>query len=684
MKLLLIIWLTVPAGFAQEVGRNAAVRNDGSATFKTTAQLVVETIEVKDRSGKPVEGLDATEFTLTEDGVLQTIRFFEYRKLQATPDLLSAEARSQAPPAGPSGRVQYKDKRLLALYFDFTASGVSDRLRALAAAEKFIRSHMTADDLIALMIFSGGSAQMLADFTGDRDALENSIQALSLREMNGLEESGSDLNIGDTGAAFGQNDGEFNIFSTDRQLSALQTAAKLLGRISGKKSLIYFGGGLRLNGMDNQAQLHATINAAVRAGVSFWPIDSRGLTAEAPLGDASKGSPGGIGMYTGAAALAAGTNLQRSQDSLWTLAADTGGKALFDSNDLTAGIVQAQRATSSYYILGYYTGNDAADGKFRNIKITVKSNLAVNLSYRRGYYSGRKFSKLAAADRERQLEDALMAGDPITDLSIAMEVDYFRLNRAEYLVPLTVKIPGNELTLARRGGADRTRIDFIGEVKDEFGTTVQNVRDKVDVKLSAAAAAELSKHPIEYDTAFTLLPGKYSVKFLARDLETGRIGTYQTLFAVPDLNRNDQRVPVSSVVLSSQQAGAADVIYSASKKTDTANPLLRDGRKLVPSVTRVFSKSGELHIFAHAYPSTIGNHRPLIAFAALYRGQTKALETPALRLMHDASYKLSTVPVNIDIPLDRLPAGEYRCQLSIIDPASGTATFWQARILLVP
>ena len=123
-----------------------------------------------------------------------------------------------------------------------------------------------------------------------------------------------------------------------------------------------------------------------------------------------------------------------------------------------------------------------------------------------------------------------MLGDPITELTIAMEVNYFQLNRAEYFVPIVVKIPGSELALARRGGAEHTLIDFIGEIKDDFGTTITNVRDKVDIKLSDATAAELAKRPIEYDTGFTLLPGKYTIKFLARDDETGRIGTYQTTF----------------------------------------------------------------------------------------------------------------------------------------------------------
>src|ERR1700683_1380551 len=172
-----------------------------------------------------------------------------------------------------------------------------------------------------------------------------------------MDYSTDDASSPDTGAAFGQDDSELNIFNTDRQLSALQTAANMLGQLSEKKSLIYFASGLRLNGLNNQAQLHATVNSAIRAGVSFWPIDARGLVAEAPLGDATTGSPGNIGMYSGAAALAVTTNLQQSQDTLYALASDTGGKALLDYNDLAKGIVQAQQSITNYYILEYYPTN---------------------------------------------------------------------------------------------------------------------------------------------------------------------------------------------------------------------------------------------------------------------------------------------------------------------------------------
>ena len=171
-----------------------------------------------------------------------------------------------------------------------------------------------------------------------------------------------------------------------------------------------------------------------------------------------------------------------------------------------------------------------------------------------------------------------MPGDPITDLTIQMEVNYFQLNKAEYYVPVVMKIPGSELALARRGGAERTLIDFIGEIKDEFGTTVQNIRDMVDIKLSGETAAQLAKKPIEYDTGYTLLPGAYTIKVLARDDETGRVGTYMSKFVVPNLNKEDKRVPISSVVLSCQSRPARRALHRGQRQGSARTRWYRKAR----------------------------------------------------------------------------------------------------------
>jgi VWFA-related protein len=668
-----------------------------NATFTSNTQLVVETVVVRDKQGQIISGLKLEDFLLTEDGVPQTIKFFEFQQLDnpqpaplpasVRPELLARLPRAQIL-SERRDEVKYRDRRLLAMYFDMSAMGPPDQLRALRAAKSFVRDQMTAQDLVALMQFSSGSVQVFQDFTADRQRLLNILETMIVGED---ENAPVEANSGDTGAAFGQNDAEFNVFFTDRQLAALQTAAQMLSHLNEKKSLLYFSSGLRLNGVNNQAQLSATINAAVRAGVAFWPIDARGLVAGAPLGDATQASPGGAAVYTGSAANAARASFQRSQDTLFTLAADTGGKALLDSNDLARGIVEAQKSTGSYYVLGYYTSNEKLDGKFRRIEIKLKDGREATLDYRKGYYAQKVWTNLSSADKERQLEDALLLGDPLTELTLALEVSYFQLNRAEYFVPVAVKIPGRELALAKKRGAERTVIDFIGEIKDNFGTTVSNVRDKVDVKLSEAEAAQWNSRPLNYDTAFTLLPGRYKIKMLARDLVTGRIGTFEMPFVVPNLNKELERIPSSSVVLSSQQVPLSEMLYDASKdkgKSLAANPLVSGGAKLVPSVTRVFSKSKSLLVYWELYPGAApANPAPapaLFAYATLYRDGHKVLDSKPFSLTQATAAKLRTLPLRLDLPLAKIDPGEYRIQLNAIDPATQKASFWQTEILIVP
>ena len=698
-----------PQAPAQQQGQGEPVK------FSANTTLVVEIVSVKDKNGKIVEGLTAKDFTVTEDGKPQDIKFCEFQRLSDDPLPALTETtpakddkagsgkpaengapKVQVAPAVQSaiqpekpGDIRYRDRRLIALYFDMSAMGIPDQLRALSAAQKYIRSQMTGPDLMAIIKYNEGSVQVLQDFTPDRDLLSQTIDKLIVGEGQGFDEDAADDSAADTGSAFGQDNSEFNIFNTDRQLAALQTAVKMLGTLNEKKALVYFASGMRLNGVDNQAQLQSTINAAIRANVSFFPVDARGLVATPPLGDATHGSPGGTGMYTGSSAMAMMNNFAKSQDTMWSIAADTGGKALLDNNELGRGIKQAEESISSYYIVGYYTTNENLDGKFRRIKITLnRQDLSASLNYRQGYYAGKVFGKFTAAEKERQLEDALMMGDPITDLTIAMEVNYFQLNRAEYFVPLSVKIPGSELALARKGGYERTLIDFIGEVKDEYNTTVSNVRDKIDVKISDQTAAELAKRPVSYETGFTLLPGKYTVKFLARDAETGRIGTYMHTFVVPNLNKEEKRIPISSVVLASQRMDLGDSLYSAGKeKTQSVNqsvdPLVYNGEKLIPSVTRVFSKSRDLYVYLQAYERTATATQPLVAYVTFYRGHTKAFETPPLPVTDGLDPKTHAVPLRFSLALSKLPPGRYDCQVSVVDPAAQKAAFWQAPVMLI-
>jgi hypothetical protein len=199
----------------------------------------------------------------------------------------------------------------------------------------------------------------------------------------------------------------------------------------------------------------------------------------------------------------------------------------------------------------------------------------------------------------------------------------------------------------------------------------------------------LAKQPIEYEAGFTLLPGKYMIKFLARDDETGRIGTYQTTFVIPNLNKEEKRVPISSVVLSGQRVDLKSAIYNAAKAKDqdkeaTVNPLVQDGKKLIPSVTRVFSKGRDFYVYLQAYQQNATTAKPLVAFVSFYQGQMKVFETQPIAVTRASISKLGTVPLSFSIGLNQLPAGQYDCQVTVLNPTEMKGTFWQAPIMVLP
>ncbi len=197
---------------------------------------------MKDKQGNFIPGLTAKDFVLTEDGTPQTIRYCEHQNLTATAKPLPVEtsasenitiynrlANSQIAPESMDNE-RYKDKRLLALYFDMSALPPPDEMRALSAAEQFVRTQLTTADLVSIMRYNGGSVDILQDFTSDRNRLLSILETMVVGEGQGTADSVDDSSSADTGAAFGQDDSEFNVFNTDRQLSALQTAARMLGK----------------------------------------------------------------------------------------------------------------------------------------------------------------------------------------------------------------------------------------------------------------------------------------------------------------------------------------------------------------------------------------------------------------------------------------------------------------------
>lgn len=648
-------------------------------TFQTTTNLVIVNVTVRDKSGKLLDNLKKDDFILTEDDKPQTVSVFEVEHLssEALPPAVPIdnapalrtrpnEATPTAPVAAADGPASRRDKRLLALYFDFSSMQPQEQIRAQQAALKFLNQQMTASDLVGILTYTN-RLRVMQDFTNDRELLISEIQGFRVGEA---AENAADGATGpddtDDSGSFTPDETEFNIFNTDLKLVGLESAVKKLAMYPEKKALIYFSSGISRTGVDNESQLRATVNAAIRANVAFYPVDARGLVAMAPGGDASTASGSGTGIFTGKTQQGLRDKFNTSQETLSTLASDTGGKALLDSNDLTMGITQAQKDINSYYILGYYSTNEGLDGKYRRVKVRLKSDSQAKLDYRNGYYAGKTFQKFTASDKERQLEEALTLGDPFTELPLALEIDYFRMARDKYFVPITARIAGSALDLSKK---ETTELDFIGQIRDPSGRLIGGVRDGITLKFTGENASQLARKQIEYDSGVTLPPGDYRLKFLARENQNGKMGTFEMKFTVPDLSKQSSTVRMSSVVWSNQREPLAASVGSAgtSRKVLEAHPLVENGQKLVPDITRVFRKDQKLFVYFEVYDPGSEASPSVTAELMVFRGKSKAFESAPVRVTKPKSGRQNTLAFEFQMPLANIPAGRYTCQVSVID-----------------
>jgi VWFA-related protein len=681
-------------GAAALVCAGLLAQDDSSPTFKTNTNLVLVNVTVRDKSGKALENLKKDQFTLLEDGKPQEISVFELQRLngEVLPALEAplpalktrkpGEAKPAPEPAPPLKTAELKDRRLIAMFFDMSSMAAADQIRARDAAIKFIDTQMTASDVVSILNLTN-ELHTVQEFTNDRETLVDAIQNMHIGDSSDLAVGGpTGADSTDDSGEFTQDDTEFNIFNTDLKLSALEDAARKLAPFPEKKALIYFSSGVSKTGVENQSQLRATVNAAVRANVAFYPIDARGLVAMAPAGDATQASPKGTGVFTGAAQTGGRSAFHDTQDTIYTLAADTGGKAFFDSNDLLLGLKAVQADINSYYVLGYYSANPAQDGKYRHVTVKVASlPESAKLDYRRGYYAAKVWGKMSAGDKERQLEDALTLDDPFTDLPLALEVDYFQTGRDKYFVPITVRIAGSSLGLSAKSTTD---LDFIGQIRDPHGKMLGGIRDEIKLKLTDQNAAQLAQKHVEYDTGVTLPPGDYNLRFLARENQNGKMGTYEMKFIVPDLSKQTT-VRMSSVVWSNQREPLASSIGSAggNKKLQDAHPLVENGQKLIPDITRVFRKNQKLYVYFEVYdPGTVATPS-VSAELTMFRGKSKSFESAPVRVTKAKSGRANTLAFTFEMPLANVPPGQYTCQVSVIDEQARKFGFARAPLVVL-
>jgi VWFA-related protein len=706
LALLLAFTLAGPSLLSQD--------SQSDYSFRTRSELVLVNVTARDRNGNPVKDLKREDFTVLEDGKPQQIVSFDLENTDAivsnatleAPLLATGKSSKPVTPEEATARI-LKDRRLIILFFDLTSMQPEEIDRAVTAAVRYLDRQMSPADLVSV-ISLGSQLTVNQDFTSDKAALKNALQTLNLGGGQGFEEgtTGTTEGTPDTGGSFTVDDTEYNIFNTDRRLQALRSAADRLTRIDEKKSLIYFSSGMDRTGIENQSELRAAANAAVRANMAIYTMDIRGLQAIVPGGEAQNASLRGTSPYSGKATLNSLNSNFTTQETLVTLAGDTGGRAFLDSNDFSRVFTGVQQDTSLYYLLGYHSTNPARDGHFR--RITVKVNRpGLEIDFRRGYYAPADFQHSTREDRERQLDEEMASELPTTDLPVYLSAAYFRLGGNKFYVPVSVVVPGSQIPFSQKKDEDRATLDVLGEVLTPDKHPVGQIRDTV--KLSLKTTELVQRKNVQYNTGFTLPPGTYHLKFVLRENQTGRLGSFETDFTVPDLK--DFPVKMSSVVLAGQLNPAG--------KHKTENPLVRDGSEVIPSVTHVFSSGQHLYLYYEVYNPARGNTPAkgnstaivsgaansggagssgpnsssptsgsansgirLLSSVAFFQGNNKAYETPVVESAQLNAPDRHAAVFQLDVPLSSLKPGFYTCQVNVIDDAAGKFRFPRLALLV--
>ena len=669
---------------------------DEDYTFRSISELVLVNVTVRDKNGNFVRGLKPEDFTVLEDGKPQKVVSFDIESTDVVPTtdvaqvkLLKPQPAAPAPAAVPPSEVTnalgpLKDRRLIVLFFDLTSMQPDEIDHAATAAQNYVDHQMAPADLVSVVSL-GSSLQINQDFTTDKTQLKRVLDSFNAGGGQGFEEglTGTTEGTADTGGSFTADDTEYNIFNTDRRLEALRSISAELAHVEQKKSLIYFSSGMDRTGIENQSELRAAVNAAVRANLSIYTLDIRGLQALVPGGEAQNASLRGTSPYSGGSTLSALNSNFTTQETLVTLAGDTGGRAYLDSNDFSQVFKGVQNDTANYYMLGYHSTNPARDGRYR--RITVKLNRSgLKMDYRRGYYAPADFKHSNQEDRERQLDEELASDLPNTDLPVYLSAGYFRIAENKFYLPVSIVVPGSEIPFTRNSDKDKATLDVLGVATDNTSKrSLGEIRDTV--KLSVSSATGVQRKNVQYDTGFVLPAGQYHLKFVVRENQSGRMGSFETDVTVPDLK--NQPLKMSSVILASQ-------IQPAGKKGVANNPLARNGSEIIPSVTHVFTSGQHLYLYYEVYDPgrEAGKSKNegksgdsgirILSNVAFFQGKVKTYETPLVETSQLNAQDRHAAVFQLDVPLTQLKPGFYTCQVNVIDDAAGHFLFPRLALLV--
>jgi len=613
---------------------------DQEEVIRVSSNLVNFEVMVRDKKGKAITDLKAEDFILSENGVPQTISFFD--------STLSSSSRTNEPVKAASIPLTTEKhtlnsfpRNIISLVLDGQTTEGANLKHVRDGMTKYIRERISDSDSVALFAISGG-LQLLQPFTEDKAKLIAAIDRAATistvsktSEQRSLNEnidslrdrlltlpSADAVNTGAGGSAAAQAMISRRVLEQYIQmrsvLSAQQTRPVLAGlaaiceglrAIPGKKTLVVFSQGfVAPQSLDWQVQ--STIDIANRANVAIYIIDSSGLTGGTPKSGALV--PGsalsGIGAETSQEnRIRAGAGesvfditrqegLNRQQDLLYRISEDTGGHFIKNTNDIAGGLDRIDEEIRSRYTLAYRSTDPNFDGSFRKVKVEVRRPEAKVVA-RAGYYAIPPSQVVPLSPDDKKLIANFDNMSTHSTLPLSLELNPYRSQSGYYIVPLSFEIPPAAVEFGQKGDKQQLQLDVLGLVRGEGGDKIlSRLGGNFDVELTAQQYQSILNDKIFYRQDMQLEPGAYIIDLVVKDRLSGKVAAKRQNLALPV---TDSEFSASEVVLSRHADPLRQPPTGPTDVLSVGNVLIR------PSPSREFQSTDNLIIFFKIYNPTL-------------------------------------------------------------------------------
>ncbi len=699
-------------GSAQEQKPTDRQQDPGPAV-RIETELVQIDVVVEDEKGQLVRNLKREDFQLTEDGKVQSLSYFSVGTASRPARWLKGD-RTAVPASGGTATESVIDTgRYLVLAIDDLHLSPGSLLTAKQALQRFIDQQISTSDQTSL-ITTSGTLGLYQQFTNERDLLRRAVSRLSVRErvvtsssdipritpyqaemIDSNDPDSLELAVQETMAALrvdrrmatGMAQGRArqivaeNNSVTMATLSTLENVIRGLRNLPGRKVLVLVSDGFLLGGLreGRHYDVRRITDVATRAGVVIYSLDARGLVALPGEMDASQPGAGGL-IMPGVRSRLANGGIEAQRDGIYALAADTGGKAIFNNNDINLGLQKVLDDTEVYYLLAFEPTTSYRDGRYRKLEVKLPGYPKYKVRTRKGYFSpddkqlakiereqakllemARNSPKEAVKLRDQQLRTGLSALTPVRDIAIGMTAGYLDTRDEGTSIDLSAHIDISGIEFRNEGDRHRAQLELVSIIFDENGRTVDNRSEKMELNLRNESLAEARRNGLGYRRLLKLKPGFYQARLLLRQEGTLRIGTANTWIEIPDLAR--QQFALSSIFLT-----------PSDPRTEKGGLVNEDGQGSSNRalVYRRFPHQGNLDFLVFAYNAKIGeNGLPDAAIQTqlyagsrlIYASPLGAFFTPDKRQEIDPA----RLPYRARLDLSAFEPGSYELRVVVID-----------------